>query len=241
MKRITLLLVCAVALFACKNGSSDKPAVKDEQPETKIVEKMRAEEPIFEIKTNLGSIKVKLYKETPLHRDNFYKLVSEKFYDGILFHRVINGFMIQTGDPLSKDPAQINKYGTGGPGYTIPAEILPQFRHKKGALAAARRGDTSNPNRESSGSQFYIVQDEEACAQLDGAYTVFGETIEGIELVDKIANVATGAQKRDLPNEPITIISITDITPEPAAPEAATPETAASEANPAPAEQPATK
>ena len=220
--KITLLLVCAVALFACKNNSSDKPAVKEEQKETKTVAKMKSEEPIFEIQTNLGSIKIKLYKETPLHRDNFFKLATQGFYDGIQFHRVINGFMIQAGDPLSKDPAQIAKYGTGGPGYTVPAEILPQFRHKKGALAAARKGDTANPNRESSGSQFYIVQDEAACAQLDGAYTVFGETIEGIELIDKIASVPTGAQKRDLPNEPVTIISITDITPEPVAADSTT-------------------
>lgn len=224
--KITVLLICAIALFACKNSSSDKPAVKEEQPEVKNVEKMKSEEPVFEIKTNMGTIKVKLYKETPLHRDNFYKLVSQKFYDGIQFHRVINGFMIQTGDPLSKDPAQVAKYGTGGPGYNVPAEILPQFRHKKGALAAARKGDTANPNRESSGSQFYIVQDEQACAQLDGAYTVFGETIEGIELVDKIASVATGAKKRDLPNEPVVILSIREIEPE--APAASNPAPAAS-------------
>lgn len=212
--KITVLLICAVALFACKNNSSDKPAVKGEQSTVKNVEKTKSEEPVFEIKTNMGTIKVKLYKETPLHRDNFYKLVSQKFYDGIQFHRVINGFMIQTGDPLSKDPAQIAKYGTGGPGYNVPAEILPQFKHKKGALAAARKGDTANPNRESSGSQFYIVQDEQACAQLDGAYTIFGETIEGIELIDKIATVATGAKKRDLPNEPIVILSIREVEPE---------------------------
>lgn len=219
-KRITLMLICAVALFACKNGSQEQPVVKEEQTETKTVAKMKSEEPVFEIKTNLGSIKVKLYKETPLHRDNFFKLATQGFYDGLQFHRVIDGFMIQTGDPLSKDPAQVAKYGTGGPGYTVPAEILPQFKHKKGALAAARRGDQANPNRESSGSQFYIVQNPETCAQLDGAYTIFGETIEGFELIDQIAAVPTGAQKRDLPNTPITILSITDITPEPVAAEA---------------------
>ena len=103
--KITLLAICALALFACKNQSGDKPVLK-EQPETEIVEKVRAEEPIFEVKTNMGTMKIKLYKETPLHRDNFVKLVEQKFYDGILFHRVISGFMIQAGDPLSKDPAQ---------------------------------------------------------------------------------------------------------------------------------------
>ncbi len=208
--KITIMALCAVALFACKNQSGDKPVLK-EQPATEIVEKVRAEEPVFEVKTNYGTMKIKLYKETPLHRDNFVKLVEQKFYDGLLFHRVINGFMIQAGDPLSKDPAQVAKYGTGGPGYTIPAEILPQFTHKKGAIAAARKGDKANPNRESSGSQFYIVHSPEACASLDGQYTVYGETIEGLDVVDKIAGVATGAQKRDLPNEPVQIISIREI------------------------------
>ena len=208
--KITVLAICALALFACKNQSGEKPVLK-EQLATEIVEKVRAEEPVFEIKTNLGTMKIKLYKETPLHRDNFVKLVEQKFYDGLLFHRVISGFMIQAGDPLSKDPAQVAKYGTGGPGYTVPAEILPQFTHKKGAVAAARRGDKANPNRESSGSQFYIVHSPEACASLDGQYTVYGETIEGLEVIDKIAAVATGAQKRDLPNEPVQIISIREI------------------------------
>ena len=208
--KITALAICALALFACKNQSGEKPVLK-EQLATEIVEKVRAEEPVFEIKTNLGTMKIKLYKETPLHRDNFVKLVEQKFYDGLLFHRVISGFMIQAGDPLSKDPAQVAKYGTGGPGYTVPAEILPQFTHKKGAVAAARRGDKANPNRESSGSQFYIVHSPEACASLDGQYTVYGETIEGLEVIDKIAAVATGAQKRDLPNEPVQIISIREI------------------------------
>ena len=135
--KITVLAICALALFACKNQSGEKPVLK-EQPATEIVEKVRAEEPVFEIKTNLGTMKIKLYKETPLHRDNFVKLVEQKFYDGLLFHRVISGFMIQAGDPLSKDPAQVAKYGTGGPGYTVPAEILPQFTHKKGAKFCIR-------------------------------------------------------------------------------------------------------
>jgi cyclophilin family peptidyl-prolyl cis-trans isomerase len=170
---------------------------------------MKSEEPVLEIKTNMGTIKVKLYKETPLHRDNFFKLATTGFYNGLLFHRVIPGFMIQAGDPLSKDPAQVKKYGTGGPGYNVPAEILPELKHKKGALAAARKGDAANPNRESSGSQFYIVQDAQACAQLDGAYTVFGETLEGLEVIDKIAAVPTGAAKKDLPNTPVVIESVT--------------------------------
>ena len=209
MKKSLLMAVCAVALFACKNRSSEKPAVIEEQPKAENVVVMKSEEPVMEIKTNMGTIKIKLYKETPLHRDNFFKLATTGFYNGVQFHRVIPGFMIQAGDPLSKDPAQVQKYGTGGPGYNVPAEILPDFKHKKGALAAARKGDAANPNRESSGSQFYLVQDEGACAQLDGAYTVFGETIEGLDVIDKIAAVPTGAAKRDLPNTPVVIESIT--------------------------------
>jgi len=109
------------------------------------------------IETDSGRIVLELYNETPLHRDNFIKLASSGFYDGTKFHRVIEDFMIQGGDPGSKDPAQTN-LGNGGPGYTIPAEINPAFFHKKGALCAARQGDHTNPKRESSGSQFYIVQ-----------------------------------------------------------------------------------
>ncbi len=209
MKKIALLALCATMLFACKNGNSDKPAVKEEQPKEEKVVTMKSEEPVLEIKTNMGTIKVQLYKETPMHRDNFFKLATTGFYNGTLFHRVIPGFMIQAGDPLSKDPNAVAKYGTGGPGYNVPAEFRPELKHKKGALAAARKGDAANPNRESSGSQFYIVQDAAACAQLDGAYTVFGETIEGLEIIDKIAAVPTGAAKRDLPNSPVVIESIT--------------------------------
>lgn len=209
MKKIALFALCATVLFACKNGSSDKPAVKEEQPKEEKVVTMKSEEPVLEIKTNMGTIKVQLYKETPMHRDNFFKLATTGFYNGTLFHRVIPGFMIQAGDPLSKDPNAVAKYGTGGPGYNVPAEFRPELKHKKGALAAARKGDAANPNRESSGSQFYIVQDAAACAQLDGAYTVFGETIEGLEIIDKIAAVPTGAAKRDLPNSPVVIESIT--------------------------------
>lgn len=165
-----------------------------------------AEEPIFDIVTNYGVIKIKLYKDTPLHKANFAKLALSGFYDGLLFHRVINGFMIQGGDPLTKDPSNADHFGTGGPGYTIPAEILPQYRHKKGALAAARRGDAANPMKESSGSQFYIVQNEQTCAQLDGQYTVFGETIEGLDVIDKIAAVET--DRRDRPVSQVKIVSI---------------------------------
>ena len=194
------------AAAAAKQAVADAEQVK--QDSIKVEKKMSdlAEEPIFDIVTNYGTIKIKLYKDTPLHKANFSKLALSGFYDGLLFHRVINGFMIQGGDPLTKDPANAAKFGTGGPGYTIPAEILPEHRHKKGALAAARRGDAANPMKESSGSQFYIVQNEQTCAQLDGAYTVFGETIEGLDVIDKIAAVET--DPRDRPLAQVKIVKI---------------------------------
>ena len=166
------------------------------------------DEPVFDIVTNLGTIKVRLYSKTPKHRENFAKLALTGYYDDLLFHRVINGFMIQGGDPFTRDTsaAAVAKYGQGGPGYTIPAEFVPEYTHKKGALAAARRGDVANPKKESSGSQFYIVQDAGACAQLDGAYTVFGETISGLDIIDRIAQVAT--DQRDKPLMDVRIKTI---------------------------------
>lgn len=178
------------------------------------------------IKTNKGNITVKLYDDTPLHRDNFIKLVNEGWYNGSPFHRVINKFMIQGGQ---------NANGTLDPGYTVPAEIKPNHYHFKGALAAARMPDQVNPKKASSGSQFYIVQGNVFNPQqlemirdrynktftkamvdvyttlggtphLDGDYTVFGEVIEGLDIVDKIAAVQTGAM--DVPVEPVTIISM---------------------------------
>lgn len=164
------------------------------------------EEPVFDIVTSLGTIKVKLYSKTPKHRANFEKLAISGYYDSLLFHRVINGFMIQGGDPNTKDTSLVAKYGQGGPGYTIPAEFVPEYKHIKGALAAARRGDAANPAKESSGSQFYIVQDENTCAQLDGEYTVFGQTVDGFNVIDKIAAVAT--DHRDRPVTDVRIITI---------------------------------
>lgn len=110
------------------------------------------------ISTDLGNMKLKLYKETPLHSANFLKLASSGYFNGVMFHRVINHFMIQGGDPESKNAIPGARLGNGGPGYTIPAEFVPGLYHKKGALAAARTGDQINPKKESSGSQFYIVQ-----------------------------------------------------------------------------------
>jgi cyclophilin family peptidyl-prolyl cis-trans isomerase len=137
------------------------------------------------------------------------KLVREKYYDGLRFHRVIEGFMIQGGDPFSRDTAMIDRWGMGGPDYTIPAEFVPEYRHKKGAIAAARKGDMANPKKASSGSQFYIVQDEYGCSHLDGDYTIFGEVYEGLEVIDAIASVSTDHYNR--PYEDVIIESITQL------------------------------
>jgi peptidyl-prolyl cis-trans isomerase B (cyclophilin B) len=126
------------------------------QQEIKIKKKDRKRD--VEMVTSAGTLVLRLYDSTPLHRDNFLKLVKSKYYDSILFHRVISGFMIQAGDPESKKAGPGKPLGNGGPGYTIPAEIRTSIFHKKGALAAARMGDDVNPERRSSGSQFYIVQ-----------------------------------------------------------------------------------
>lgn len=153
------------------------------------------------IKTSLGDITVSLFDDTPQHRDNFKKLVEEQYYDGIRFHRVIEGFMIQTGDPLSRHDDKRMMHGTGGPSYKVPAEI--RHPNKKGTLAAAR---DNNPQKASSGSQFYINQADNAF--LDGQYTVFGKVESGIEIVDKIAAVDT--DHNDNPLKPVTIETITE-------------------------------
>ena len=228
-KNIFTLLACAAAVavvFGCSYGAKKAAAEAEAAAEQARLDSIAAaeqaakektamdiiatlpEEPVFDIVTNLGTIKVKLYSKTPKHRENFAKLALTGYYDSLLFHRVINGFMIQGGDPYTRDTsaAAVAKYGQGGPGYTIPAEFVPEYTHKKGALAAARRGDVANPMKESSGSQFYIVQDERACAQLDGAYTVFGETVSGLDIIDRIAQVAT--DQRDKPLMDVRIKTI---------------------------------
>ncbi len=182
-------------------------------------------EHIVKISTDYGIIKIKLYNETPKHRDNFLKLAREGFYNGTLFHRVINGFMIQGGDPDSKGAAAGRALGMGDVGYTVPAEFNKSLIHKKGALCAAR---TENPAKASSGCQFYIVQgktytdaelDQLSARQavpytpeqrevyktvggtpfLDQGYTVYGEVISGLDVVDKIASVETNRSAGDRP------------------------------------------
>ncbi len=158
----------------------------------------------FVIHTDLGDMKGILYNETPKHRDNFVKLAKSGFYDGTLFHRVIPGFMIQGGDPGSKGAQPGQQLGAGGPGYTVPAEFNASLKHKRGALAAARLGDAQNPQKASSGSQFYIVEPVNGAHSLDNQYTVFGEVTEGLDVITKIASV-----QKDKANRPLTDIKMT--------------------------------
>jgi cyclophilin family peptidyl-prolyl cis-trans isomerase len=190
------------------------------------------------ISTDLGDMTVVLYNETPEHRDNFLRLAQEGFFNDLLFHRVIDGFMIQAGDPNSRGAAPGERLGSGGPGYTVVAEIQDGLFHQKGALSAARQGDQVNPEKRSSGSQFYIVQGRRWSEQeldmmannrgsafseeqiekytnvggtphLDNEYTVFGQVIAGLDVIDKIATVRTGPGDR--PVEDVKIKSITVI------------------------------
>ena len=205
MKRIVLILaaVMMISSCACRNESGQSAETATEMENTVMAE------PEFEMVTSLGTMKIKLYNMTPKHRDNFVKLVNENYYDGLRFHRVIEGFMIQGGDPYSRDTTKVDLWGQGGPDYTIPAEFVSQYWHKKGAIAAARKGDRANPTKASSGSQFYIVHDENACLHLDGEYSIFGEVTEGLDVIDKIATVPTDYYDRPL--EDVMIISIKPI------------------------------
>jgi peptidyl-prolyl cis-trans isomerase B (cyclophilin B) len=190
-----------------------------------------------ELTTTKGVILLRLYNETPLHRDNFLRLVKGHYYDSVLFHRVIQNFMIQAGDPDSKQAAAGMELGNGGPGYTVPAEFVPTLFHKKGVLAAAREGDDVNPEKQSSGSQFYIVQGKQftdagldsvetfrlkgreipddqravyktlgGTPHLDQNYTVFGEVVRGMEVVDSIAAIPTTTEPADRPVEDVRIL-----------------------------------
>ena len=217
-----LLLLLPVLLFA--------------QQDIKLKKKDRKRD--VELITTEGTIVLRSYDSTPLHRDNFLRLVKSHYYDSILFHRVIKNFMIQAGDPNSKQAKPGQLLGNGGPGYTIPAEFRQTLFHRKGVLAAARQGDNVNPEKKSSASQFYIVQgrtftDKEldsvevvrlngyklpeahrqvyktigGTPQLDQNYTVFGEVVKGLDVVDKIASSSTRkGQDRDRPIEDVRIL-----------------------------------
>lgn len=209
MKRIVLIIAAAMAIAscACRNESEQSAETQTEMENTVIAE------PQFDMVTSHGTMRIKLYSMTPKHRDNFVKLVKENYYDGLRFHRVIEGFMIQGGDPYSRDTAKVDLWGQGGPDYTVPAEFVNQYWHKKGAIAAARKGDMANPKKASSGSQFYIVHDENACLHLDGQYSIFGEVIEGLDVIDKIATVETDYYDRPL--EDVMIIKVVPVEVEP--------------------------
>jgi peptidylprolyl isomerase len=293
IKKVFTILAMATALTACGASSAEKQAVdadsvKNEQ--TKKEDMQVLPDRFVEIKTSMGDITVRLYGDTPKHQANFMKLVKDCFYDSLLFHRVINDFMVQAGDPESRNAAPGKMLGNGDVGYEIDAEFLyPKHFHKRGALAAARTPDNVNPEKKSSGCQFYIVtgrkvsaaqmqqieqqysfrekQDEfnrlamehmseiramqqsndtqglktlqqqiidqveakfagkpaaklpEEIAQaytteggtphLDGSYTVFGEVIKGMEVVDKIQKVATDSNDR--PKEDVLILSMKEV------------------------------
>lgn len=190
-----------------------------------------------EMLTTEGKMVFVLYNDTPLHRDNFLKLVRDHTYDGLLFHRVIDKFMIQGGDPESRDAKPNQMLGGGTLGYTVPAEFRDNHFHKKGALCAARQGDNVNPKKESSASQFYVVQgqvwdektlDRMAAAyhkkfseeqrkiyttmggtpHLDGDYTVFGELVEGMEVLDRISAVQTDQNNRPVKDVRIVHVKV---------------------------------
>ncbi|PKV66631.1 peptidylprolyl isomerase [Pontibacter ramchanderi] len=181
---VMLLVLCPMATVAQK-----APKGKDQ---------------LVTISTPHGDMKLVLYDDTPLHKENFLKLTREGFYNGTTFHRVIDGFMIQGGDPNSRDDDPRND-GSGNPGYTIPAEIKPKYKHVRGALAAARMSDQVNPKKESSGSQFYIVENHQGTPQLDEAYTVFGQVIDGLDVIDKIASQAVDGRNRPLSDVKMTV------------------------------------
>ena len=229
-----LLVLSALLLGGLTNSCSGRPT--DDLPKTNY----------YEIVVPQGRMVVRLYDETPVHRDNFKKLVSEGFYDGTTFHRVIEGFMIQGGDPNSKDADPYND-GMGDPGYTLPAEFVSSMYHKRGVLAAARTGDQVNPERRSSGSQFYIVhgttfddatldmvvqqirmtlrdtsfnlteemravyRTEGGAPNLDGQYTVFGEVVEGFEVLDAVAAVPTPGKMRQRTNPQLADRPLADV------------------------------
>lgn len=212
MKTLATLSIAFLTLIPCFSFAEAGKEAKSKVPVDTLVI----------ISTDLGDMKVRLYKETPLHRSNFIHLVDSGFYDSLLFHRVIRNFMIQGGDPQSKNAPAGVMLGNGDVGYTIPAEFRDTIYHKKGALCAAR---TENPAKASSGCQFYIVQGQVFTTEqfsmiesqrgmklsdkqkqlystvggspwLDGAYTVYGEVIEGMEVIDKIAAVQTAPGDR---------------------------------------------
>jgi cyclophilin family peptidyl-prolyl cis-trans isomerase len=186
MKWYSILVVVLILTFF---GSSKTLAQTNTEKKYELVQ----------IETSFGNILIWLYDQTPKHKANFLKLTKEGFYNGTTFHRIIADFMIQGGDPNSKDNNASND-GIGGPGYTIDAEFVPTLSHDYGAVAAARLGDNVNPEKKSSGSQFYIVQNKNGTHFLDKSYTVFGKVVTGMSVVDTIAKQPKGQNDRPLQN-----------------------------------------
>ncbi|TAE89008.1 MAG: peptidylprolyl isomerase [Bacteroidetes bacterium] len=199
MKQLFYLIIASTCLLAsCKEEKDDNQPLPQQPVQTDTVEK------IIEIKTTFGTMYMWLYKETPLHRTNFLGLADTNYFDNTTFHRIISGFMIQGGDPNSKD-ANPNNDGQGGPGYTVPAEInTAKLKHARGEVAAARLGNAQNPTKASSGSQFYICHSTSGTQSLNGEYTVFGKILKGIEVVDSIVV----QPKNTTNNRPLTDIKM---------------------------------
>lgn len=181
--------------YATSSGTISETPTPPTMPPT------NASNPVVTFKTNKGDISIELYlDQAPTTAGNFLKLANENFYDRTKFHRVIKDFMIQGGDPTSKDDAQMASWGRGGPGYTIPDEFAPGLSNVKGTISMANAG----PN--TGGSQFFINQADNTF--LDGKHAVFGKVVEGLDLVDTIANAPTGASGRDIPNESVVIADV---------------------------------
>ncbi len=217
MKTILQICLAITVLASACSESSNTPETEqradipvqdsDLNPEPKPKKDTLAPGQYVKISTEFGDMYITLFDATPQHKANFIKLVEEGFYDSTTFHRVIDGFMIQGGDPLSKDQDTTND-GMGGPGYTIPAEFVDTLKHIRGAVAAAR---DNNPEKRSSGSQFYIVENHDGAHFLDRNYTVFGQVIHGLDVPDKICLQETNSLDRPKKNIYMTaeIIGIT--------------------------------
>lgn len=234
-----LMAMLFIVSAGCGNAQPPAEQTADAQMQDTLKKPEANTEAIVKIITDFGTMTVKLYNETPLHRDNFLKLAREGFYDSLLFHRVINGFMIQGGDPDSKRAAAGVPLGSGGPGYTVPAEFRSDLIHKKGVLSAARMPDQVNPAKASSGSQFYVVQGKVYTREeltgfeqrfglkftqqqidayttvggtphLDGGYTVYGEVIDGMNIIDLIAVQKTGPNDRPVKDIRMRVEIVTD-------------------------------
>lgn len=219
---LTIITIAAAGLMlaGCREGGDSSPEVQA------VLEAYRyerdttwkapafdpyalGEEPVFDMVTTAGTIRFRFYKQTPRHREVYTKLIAGRFFDGVLFHRVVDGFMIQGGDPYTKDPCRsIEEWGCGDLGFWIPNECTPELTHKRGCFGGAREVDHINPAKASSSTQFYIVQSEDGCKHLNGAYTVFAETISGFEVIDAIAATPTGLLRDELPNTPVRILHI---------------------------------